>query len=123
MFGVVSSLHAVHIEVAAFEIDLVPPQGHEFGCTQSMAKHQQNDSGIAHPMASGCTRGLHHRLHLVRSQIIAPLGIMWLFPGGARPCLAVRLCRKRTLAGWRNHALTWLCTKSPVRNLTHRSLR
>jgi hypothetical protein len=32
MCGVVSSLHAMHIEIPGFEIDLVPPQGHECGC-------------------------------------------------------------------------------------------
>src|SRR5713101_989608 len=99
MFGVVSSLHAVHIEVAAFEINLVPPQGHEFGCTQSMAKHQQTDGGIANPKASGCARGLHRRLRLVRSQIIAPYEIMVSCPGGHRPYRPISLCRRRTLAG------------------------
>jgi hypothetical protein len=99
MFGVMSSLHPVHIEITGFEIDLLPPQGHQFGRPQSMAKHHQNNRRISYPMASGFTRRLHHRIHLVRSKILAYGGIMLLFPGGNWTRLGVRLCRKRTLAG------------------------
>src|SRR5262245_5829715 len=106
MFGVVTSLDPMHIEVASFEIHLLPPQRHEFGRTQAVAKHQENNGGITYPIAAGFTRGLHHRLHLVRSKILAPGGVTFLFPGRARMSLRLRLCRKRTLAGWRRHQLT-----------------
>jgi hypothetical protein len=57
----------MHIEIPGFEIDLVPPQGHKFGGAKPMGKHQQNNRRIADPMASGSTRRLHHRVHLIRS--------------------------------------------------------
>jgi hypothetical protein len=50
MFCVVAVLEPVHIQTARFEIDLLPPQRHEFRGAEAMAKHQQNDSGIAHSM-------------------------------------------------------------------------
>jgi hypothetical protein len=98
MFGVVSSLHPMHVEIAGFEINLLPPQGHEFGSAQSMAKHHQNNRCIAHPMAPEFTRCLHHGVHLVWSKILAHGGVMLQFPGGAWTRLEFRLCRKRTLA-------------------------
>jgi hypothetical protein len=81
MFGGVSALHSMHIEIPGFEIDLVPPQGYEFGRAESMAKHQQNNRRIADPMAPGRTRRLHHRGHLIRSQIVSYGIIASLFPG------------------------------------------
>jgi hypothetical protein len=87
MFGVMAALHPVHIEIPRFEIDLLPPQRHEFRRAQSMAKHQQNNGGIAHPMAAGFARGLHHRFDLVWSKILAYSGVVFLFPGGQGPRL------------------------------------
>jgi hypothetical protein len=46
-----------------------------------MAKHQQNDGGIAHPMPPGLPGGLHHGVDFVWSQILAHRGVAWLFPG------------------------------------------
>src|SRR5262245_13476389 len=106
MFGVVPALDPMHIEVAGFEIHLLPPQRHEFGRAEAVAKHEENNGGIAYPMAARFTRGLHHRLHLVRAKIISPGGVTFLFPGRTRTRRRLQLCRKRTLAGWRRHQLT-----------------
>jgi hypothetical protein len=67
MFGVVSALDPVHVQIARFQIDLLPAQGHEFRRVQSMAKHHHNNGRIAHSMASGFASGLHHGLHFVRA--------------------------------------------------------
>ena len=51
MCRVVAVLHPVHVQIARFQIDLVPAQGHEFRRAQSMAKEHHNNGRIAHPMA------------------------------------------------------------------------
>src|SRR2546425_12529708 len=56
MFGVVTALDPMHIEVAGFEIHLLPPERHEFGRAQAVAKHQENNGGISYPMAAGFPR-------------------------------------------------------------------
>jgi hypothetical protein len=96
----------MHIEVAGFEIHLLPPQRHEFGCAQAVAKHEENNGSISYLMAAGFPRGLYYRLHLVRAKILAHGGVTLLFLGRVRTSLRWRLCRKRTLAGWRGHQLT-----------------
>ena len=106
MFGVVASLYPVHIEVARFEIDLLPPQRYELRRAQSMAKHHENNGRISYPMSPGFARRLHHRVHLIRSQIVSYGIIAALFPGGSRTRRAWRLCRKRTLTGRRLHQRT-----------------
>src|SRR5262245_44446114 len=106
MFGVVPALDPMHIEVAGFEIHLLPPQRHEFSCAQAVAKHEENNGSISYLMAAGFSCGLYHRLHLVRAKILAHGGVKFLFPGRARTSLRLRLCRKRTLAGWCRHQLT-----------------
>src|SRR5207244_11645705 len=98
MFGVVTALDPMHIEVAGFEIHLMPPQRHELGRAQTVAKHQENNGGISYPMAAGFPRGLYHRLHLVRSQILAHGGVKFLFPWTAKTGLRLRLFPNRTLA-------------------------
>ena len=80
----VAVLDPVHIEVACLEIDLLPPQCHEFRRTEAMAKQHQNDSRIAHPMPPRFPGGLHHGVHLVRPQIVAHGGIVALFSGRSR---------------------------------------
>jgi hypothetical protein len=71
MLGVMALLHAVHIEIPRFEIDLLPPQCHEFRGAEAMAIHQQNDGRISHPMAAGFTYRLHYGVHLVRAKIVS----------------------------------------------------
>ena len=78
-----SSLHAVHIEIPGFEIDLLPPQGHQLRRAQSMAKHHENNRRIAHPVASGLACCLYHRVHFVGSKIVSQGIIASFFPGGA----------------------------------------
>jgi hypothetical protein len=48
MFGVVSPLRPMDIEIARVEIHVVPSQGNEFRRAQPVAKHQQDDRRIAH---------------------------------------------------------------------------
>jgi hypothetical protein len=100
MFGVVAVLDPMHIQIAGLEIDLLPSQRHEFRGAEAMAKHQQNDGGIAHPMPPGLPSGLHHSVDFVWAQILAHRGIAWLFPGRPLGCAGGRLCRKRTLEVW-----------------------
>jgi hypothetical protein len=91
MFGVVSALHPMHIEIPGFEIDLVPPQCYEFGGAESMTKHHQNNRRIADRMASGRTRRLHQRPpHPVADSLVRHHRVSL----GARKWLALRLCRK-----------------------------
>src|SRR6266849_3754004 len=106
MFRVVSVLHPVHIEIPRFEIDLVPPQRHEFRRTEPMAKHHHNDGRIAHSMASGCAGRLHHGVDLIRPQIVSHRWVVSLFPRRWMEVRRLRLCRKRTLEGRRWHGLT-----------------
>jgi hypothetical protein len=101
MFSIVSSLDPVHIEVAGFEIDLLPPEGHELGRAQPMAIHHQNNGSVSDPVATGFPSSLNHRVDLLWPKIVPHRGVLFLFPRGSRPRRAFRLCRKRTLAQWR----------------------
>jgi hypothetical protein len=81
MFGVVPTLRTVDIEVSGFEVDLVPPQRHEFGGAQPVMEHHENDRGIPHGMPSDFARRLDHGLHFLRPQIVAYGGAPFLLPG------------------------------------------
>jgi len=98
MFRVMSLLDPMHIEVTHFEIDLVPPEGHELGRAEAMAKHQQNNRRIADAMASAFTHRLHHGVHFIGPQIVSYRPIAFLFHEGSRVRLPYGFCRKRTLA-------------------------
>jgi hypothetical protein len=67
VFRIVSALDPMHIEVASFEIDLLPTQSHQLSRAQPMAIHHQNDGGVSDPVATGFSGGLDHRVDLIRS--------------------------------------------------------
>jgi hypothetical protein len=71
VFGVVAALGPMDIEISGFEIHVLPAQRDKFGCTQPVAKHQQDDRRIAHGMPARFARGLHHGLDFIRSEIVA----------------------------------------------------
>ena len=76
VFGVVPALRPVDVQVPRFEIHLVPPQRHEFGRAQPVAKHQQNDRRIAHGMLTlSISTGLMTRMNLVTDTVVAFYGI------------------------------------------------
>ena len=51
--GVVAALSAMHIEVAGFEIHVLPAQRDEFRRAEPVAKHEQDDRRIPHGMPAG----------------------------------------------------------------------
>src|SRR5207247_5545285 len=101
MLGAMTMFDSVDIEIAGFEIDLLPTQRHQFRRAQAMAIHHHNDGRISHPMAAGFACRLYHCLHLVRAKIVSPRWVLFLFPGRPRWACEMGLCRKRTLARWR----------------------
>src|SRR5439155_10881603 len=103
MFGVVAALDAMHIEVASFEIHVLPAQRDEFRRAQPVAKHQQDNRCITHGMTAGFARSLHHGIDFIRSEIVAYSWRAFLFPGRGMLAWWGQLCRKRTLAAWLCH--------------------
>src|SRR5688572_25123048 len=71
MCGAVPTLDPMDIEVPGCESHLVPAQRDEFGRAEPMAKHQQDDRGIARGMPAGFACRLDHGLHFLRSEIVA----------------------------------------------------
>src|SRR5262249_11342027 len=106
MLRVVTVLHPVHIEIPRFEIDLLPPQGHEFRRAQPMAKHHHNDRRIAHAIAAGFAGRLHHGVDLIRPKVVAHGWAVSLFPRWWMEARRLQLCRTRTLEALRWHGLT-----------------
>jgi len=62
----------------------MPPEGHQFGSTQAMAKQHEDNGRITHWVAPGFAGCLHHGVDLLRAEIVALRGPAGLFPWRGR---------------------------------------